>query len=337
MTLENKTILLLLLTGFLSVLTSLTHGASECEPVGDIQFICGIIDAEDIIEIPNSEVVIASGRTSPSTGSIYAVNSQNFQSREIFPQNALEARLNTYLYKDCHSEATSFQPHGVTYRLGVDGIHTLYVVGHGEREAVEVFELNVADELPSLRWVGCIVAPDSVARFNAVTSLPDGAIAVTDLNRAGGAVWEWSVDLGWRIIPGSEMVGANGIVSSEDGDWLYIAEYFAKNIVKLSRGRATPLLERKNVGYMVDNIRWSQDGSTLLLAGHDRNCDPQFNCTMSDLTNILRMNPVSLDTESVLLWRSLDVFPVSTVAIEVDEEIWLGGIRGTDRLVRHPR
>ena len=133
------------------------------------------------------------------------------------------------------------------------------------------------------------------------------------------------------------MVGANGIVSSEDGDWLYIAEYFAKNIVKLSRGRATPLLERKNVGYMVDNIRWSQDGSTLLLAGHDRNCDPQFNCTMSDLTNILRMNPVSLDTESVLLWRSLDVFPVSTVAIEVDEEIWLGGIRGTDRLVRHPR
>jgi hypothetical protein len=133
------------------------------------------------------------------------------------------------------------------------------------------------------------------------------------------------------------MVGANGIVSSEDGGWLYIAEYFAKNIVKLSRGRETPLLERKSVGYMVDNIRWSQDGGTLLLAGHDRNCDPQFNCTMSDLTNILRMNPVSLDTESVLLWRSLDVFPVSTVAIEIDEEIWLGGIRGTDRLVRHPR
>ena len=75
MTLENKTILLLLLSGFLSVLTSLTHGASECEPVCDIQFICGIIDAEDIIEIPNSEVVIVSGRTSPSTGSIYAVNS----------------------------------------------------------------------------------------------------------------------------------------------------------------------------------------------------------------------------------------------------------------------
>ena len=46
---------------------------------------------------------------------------------------------------------------------------------------------------------------------------------------------------------------------------------------------------------------------------------------------------MSLDTESVLLWRSLDVFPVSAVAIEVDEKIWQGGIRSTDRLVRHPR
>jgi len=336
--LKSKTVLLLSLVGILSFLDSSAYGASECESVGDIQFICGIIDAEDIIAIPNSEVVIASGRTSPSTGSIYAVNSQSFQSSEIFPKNALKAKLNTSLYKDCPSEASSFQPHGVSYRLGVDGVHTLYVVGHGEREAIEVFELIVAAELSSLRWVGCILAPDSVNRFNAVTSLPDGAIAVTDLNRAGGAVWEWSVDLGWRIIPGSEMAGANGIVSSVDGDWLYVAEYFEKNVVKLSRGRTTPLIERRNVGYMVDNIRWSQDGKTLLLAGHDRNCEPLGgNCTMADLTNILRMDPESLNTESVLLWRSLDVFPVSTVAIEVGKEIWLGGIRGTDRLVRHPR
>ena len=329
-------VFLLLLSNILFYISVTAHGAAECEPDGDIEFICGIMNAEDIIAIPGSDFIIASGRISDSAGSIYAINKNSYESREVFPKNALASNFNTSFSASCPGQASTFQPHGVSYRVGTNGAHTLYVVGHGEREAIEIFELNTETHWPTLRWIGCIIAPDSVFRFNSVTSLPDGAVAATDFNRAGGFVWEWNMGKGWSVVPGSEMAGANGLVSSPSGEWLYIAEYFEKNIVKLSRGQRQPKVERVNVGYMVDNIRWADDDS-LFLAGHDRECPEGGGCTNTDVTVILRAQSESLSITPVLTWSGRDFFPVSTVAIEVDDEVWLGGIRGTDRIVRHPK
>ena len=75
-------------------------------------------------------------------------------------------------------------------RPGTGETHTLYVVGHGGQEAVEVFRLDASGAAPTFTWVGCVVAPDMVG-LNSVAVLPDGGFAVTNFKFTEGELWEW--------------------------------------------------------------------------------------------------------------------------------------------------
>jgi hypothetical protein len=85
---------------------------------------------------------------------------------------------------------------------GRNSVHKLYVVVHGGREAVEVFELDAKPQTPTLTWIGCAVAPDPIG-LNSVRALPDGGFIATNFlprNRqmaalqkgeVNGELWEW--------------------------------------------------------------------------------------------------------------------------------------------------
>ena len=98
-------------------------------------------------------------------------------------------------------------------------MHTLYVVGHGAREAIEVFELDAGGALPTMKWIGCIPAPEGTQRINSITALPAGFLGATNFDPTGGELWEWHPIIGWIEVPGSQMRGPNGLVSSNDGRW----------------------------------------------------------------------------------------------------------------------
>ena len=118
--------------------------AQTCDPDGEVQFVCGVTNPEDLYQIPETPWVVASGRISDVAGPIYAVDIRDQSSRIIFPDNALLPEHDTTIYQGCPGpNPSSFQPHGLTLREGNDGIHTLYVVGHGEREAIEIFDLDI--------------------------------------------------------------------------------------------------------------------------------------------------------------------------------------------------
>ena len=147
-------------------------------------------------------------------------------------------------------------------RLG----HTLYAVHHGDRESIEVFEVNAKSTPPAVSWIGCAVVPDPVG-INSVAALPDGGFVLTNFDprqppppgggRGGGLssklaageqngeVWEWHAKSGWAKVPGSETAGANGIEVSRDGKWLYIAQWGKQSFLRLSRGK-TPV-ERQEI------------------------------------------------------------------------------------------
>ena len=126
---------------------------------------------------------------------------------------------------------------GLNLRPGENGRHTLYVVGHGDREAIEVFELDLGGAVPTLQWVGCAVAPEALA-LNSVVALPEGGFAATSPRT--GDVWEWSTGAGWSRVPGSEGIGPNGLEISRDGRWFYVGGYGSQSLIRLSRGR-TPV------------------------------------------------------------------------------------------------
>ena len=78
---------------FLSLCGINAFAAQTCDPDGEVQFVCGPINPEDLYQIPDTSWVIASSRVSDVDGSIYAVDILSYSSRVIFPANA--SLLNT--------------------------------------------------------------------------------------------------------------------------------------------------------------------------------------------------------------------------------------------------
>jgi len=279
--------------------------------------------------------VIASGRISDVAGPIYAVHASDHTVREIFPQGAAFPDHDTALYHDCPGFNPVFQPHGLTLREGGGGVHTLYVVGHGAREAIEVFDLDVRGTVPALTWIGCIVAPAGTRRINSITALPDGALGATIFATEGGELWEWHPETGWTEVPCSQMAGPNGLVSSPDGRWFYIGGWSDQALVRLSRGQTPIRIDAAPVGFNVDNVRWGNDGH-IVVAGHVTRCPDTNDCELAAAC-VATVDPDTLEVQQRVDYKGNEFFRLGTVAIEVDDEVWVGGIRGSLGIARFPR
>ena len=206
----------------------------------------------------------------------------------MFPSATAKERLDAKTYDSCPgplagTDRETFRTHGLYLKPGRNGVHTLYVVHHGLRESIEVFEVEARAKEPAVTWVGCAVAPDPIG-LNAVVALPDGGFAATNFDprrpagaRGGfspellegknnGEVWEWHTGAGWKKVPGSEAAGANGLEISKDGKWYYVAEWGNRSFMRLSRGQTPVKRDEIPLGFRVDNVRWAPDGQ-LFVAG----------------------------------------------------------------------
>ena len=188
-------------------------------------------------------------------GYLYFIDSQQLDSVAVYPSTFSDHRADSVRFNNCPGPQTEgFRPHGLSLVTGDNGLHTLLVVRHGAREAIEVFEIEETQDLPKLTWIGCVLSTADVV-FNSVVSTPEGGMAGTHFQLPSGYVYEWTVDSGWNQVPGSETQGPNGIEISEDGKWFYIAGWGSQSLIKLSRGQ--PEFERSSVGvsHHIDNQR----------------------------------------------------------------------------------
>ena len=161
------------------VLGLVRSGEAQCLPNGDVRFVCGPVSPEDLAAVPGSPWVIVSGYE--VDGYLYATDTRNHRSVPLFPTSSFLSRPDPS-FSDCAGPVTAgFQPHGLSLRPGSRGTHTLYVVRHGSREAIEVFEVDGRGAWPSLTWVGCVVVPEGVT-LNSVW----GRIRRDTLRPAGG-------------------------------------------------------------------------------------------------------------------------------------------------------
>ena len=275
--------------------------AAGCDAIGNIRFICDQLGPEDLAPVPGSDWVLSSGQT--VNGSIRLVNLRDKTTTVLFPSPASKERFNKKTYDSCPgpigSEGDKFRAHGLYLRLGPNAVHTLYVVHHGDRESIEVFEFDARPKPPVLTWVGCAVAPNPIG-LNSVVGLADGGFITTNFSPRGtdaagrtrmmagennGEVWEWHTTSGWKIVPGSESAGPNGLEISKDGKWLYIGGWGNQSFIRLSRGQTPVKKDSVSVGFRLDNLRWAPDG-TLLAAG-------QGGTAPSQTSNVVKVNPVS--------------------------------------------
>jgi sugar lactone lactonase YvrE len=279
-------------------------------------------------------------------GAIRLIKLRDKTTTVLFPTATAKERLDRKTYDSCPgpidpAEKEKFRAHGLYLRAGTNAIHTLYVVHHGNRESIEVFEFDARPKLPTLTWIGCAVAPEPIG-LNSVVGLPDGGFLTTNFSPRGsdatararmmagennGEVWEWHTGTGWKIVPGSESAGPNGLEISKDGKWLYIGGWGSQSVIRLSRGQTPIKKDSVAVGFRVDNLRWAPDG-VLLAAG-------QGGTAPSQTSHVVKVDPTTLKFQELVRYPYSDAFSVGTVAIQIGRELWMGSVRG-DRIAIFP-
>jgi len=315
-----------------------------CVPAGPIRFVCGQAGPEDLVEVPGSRWLIASAYG--PEGGIFLIDTRASSSTKLFPAAGATENHDRKTYDSCPgpvqgADRERFRTHGLYLKPGRDSRHTLYVVYHGARESIEVFELDARTQ-PSLTWIGCAIAPEPIG-LNSVAALPDGGFVATNFDprpapgekRAGpfttaltdgrinGELWEWRTGKGWSKVPGSESAGANGVELSPDGRWYYVAQWGNRSFYRLSRGQAKVDRQEIPLGFRVDNVRWAPDG-TLLVAGQGEN------------TSVIgKVDPRTMTYREIISYPTSPAISAATVAVQVGNELWAGSFRG-DRIAVYP-
>jgi len=317
--------------------------AASCDAVGNVRFVCDQVGPEDLAVVPGTDWVISSGMA--VNGAIRLIDVRTKTTTVLFPTATRQERFDKKTYASCPGpidplEQDKFRAHGLYLRSGRNSLHTLFVVHHGNRESIEVFEFDARPKPPKLTWVGCAVAPDPIG-LNSVVGLPDGGFITTNFSPRGadtaargrmmagennGELWEWHPHTAWKKVPGSEAAGPNGIEISKDGKWLYIGGWGSQSVIRLSRGQTPVKRDSVNVGFRVDNMRWGADGM-LLAAGQGT--------APAQTSNVARVDPNTLKFEELIRHPNSDVFASGTVAVQIGADLWVGSVRG-DRIAIFP-
>ncbi|RPI57842.1 MAG: hypothetical protein EHM50_11425 [Lysobacterales bacterium] len=298
-----------------------------CTPAADV--VCGQQAPEDLVALGPNWVV--AGAYS-GAGGIALIRVRDRMSFTAYPAASAAHRPDTKAYPDCPGppSAGQFTTHGVYVAPGDGPVHTLFVVGHGARESIEVFEVDTTRSMPAVTWLGCVVAPEPIG-LNSVRGLPDGGFITTNfLPRGGtrgamqrmmggernGELWEWHTASGWQKVPGSEAAGANGVELSEDGKTLYVAAWGSQSFFRLSRGTPPPVRDEIPLGFRVDNIHWARDGSLYAVGQAGQSW------------KAVKIDPRTLAVRDIVSQADTPEFGSGTALVEVGDTLWVGSFRG---------
>jgi hypothetical protein len=323
---------------------------AACDPVGDVKFICGPVNSEDLVQIPGTHWILAGGLAEGDhpMGRIYLLDAGDHSMKILLP-GSVAYRQDTKTYPDCPGapDEKNFSAHGLSIRHGANGHHTLYVVHHGGRESIEMFKIDAGKGEPRLTWVGCAVYPAN-SSGNSVAPLPGDGFAATSLfnpadpkfadklfaNEPMGATYTWHPKTGWEVVPASLPIsGDNGVETSHDGKWLFIAGWADETLVRVSLGGKKQQRDVIKTGFHTDNLRFGPDGY-LYAGGQADTAQNIFGCFGSKAEicthpfTVLRVDPKTLKTKVVVQDKGSPAFGGGTTGLKVGAEYWIGTFRG---------
>ena len=243
---------------------------------------CGAERPEDLARIPRTRWLVFSGFSNGA--GLKLVDSEARTMRRWYTGESSQIEPDRKRFGACPAapDAALFNAQGLSLRSASEREHLLYVANHGGRESIEIFRIDSSADEPRLRWIGCVMMPQATPA-NSVATYSDGTILASVLTRPGttitdfvrgqttGGVYEWRPgEASFRLLPGTELRGNNGIETSPDDREFYVVAFGERAVVVYSRADASrPVRKATAPGFMPDNIHW--DDGRLLLAGmqHD--------------------------------------------------------------------
>ena len=316
--------------------------AAACQPSGGLSFVCGMDNPEDLVLLPNTRWLIASGMA-PGSG-LHLIDARAKTGRTMYGVDAANARTDRTRFAGCPGplDPKLAVLHGLSLRRAPSGRYTLYATNHGGREAIEVFEIEPREFPPWARWVGCVLMPPGMAA-NSVAAFSDGALIATVLTLPGksfedllagrntGAVFLWTPgSVGFQMLAGTELPGNNGIDTSPDDREFFVVSSGLKRVVAFSRrDTAKPLRFAQLKEFAPDNVRWADN--RLITAGmidNEPGCGgPPRNregirCSRGYVAAAI--DPMTMAATEIARGPATPAFTGTATAIRVGNEVWLG-------------
>jgi hypothetical protein len=329
---------------------ALLSGAADvgaAEPCAQNE-ICSLKNAEDMIRLADSRWALVSrlGRDPQAPGGFSLVDLKTRTSRVLTPD---VSKPPVARYSDCPRApvASELVTHGLDVRQLAHGPMEVFAVNHGGRESIEVFDVQVRGQEPTLTWKGCVILPADISA-NAVAALPDG-MAVSSFGASGdqgtadllaghpsGFVGRWTPKAGWNHVPGSEFGGDNGVTAASDGSVLYVNNWNdgTLRIVPLGSGAASATIRLGD--FHPDNVHFLPDGN-LLIAGQVGTareimaCASQATCPVGSM--IVVVDPKSQVVRSQRTVAPTSAFGAASTALLYGKDYWVSSFRG-DRIMR---
>jgi hypothetical protein len=346
-------ILVLLAAGIGGTISTGAQSAS-CAPAGGLAFICGVPNPEDLVLVPNTRWLIASGMA-PGSG-LHLVDTRAKTVRNLYAAGVPKTRADRTKFASCPGPLDPAQAvlHGLSLRPAQNGLYTVYATNHGGRQSIEVFELDARAAAPSATWVGCVLMPNGL-EANSVAAFTDGTLLATVLimpgksfadafaGRITGAVYMWTPgSAAFKALPGTELPANNGIETSPDDREFFVVSTTTKRIVAFARSNpGKPLRSAQLAEFGPDNVRWTSD-NRLITAGMIDNepacggapkTEDGIRCARGYVAATI--DPKTMAVKELARGPATPAFTGTAIAMQVGDELWLGSFNA-DRVAYRP-
>ncbi|MGD2166507.1 MAG: SMP-30/gluconolactonase/LRE family protein [Gammaproteobacteria bacterium] len=324
------------------------ESSTDCRDEQGLSYLCGFILPEDVVNVGSTGLVLASGHRAP--GHMYLIDPAADTWAELIHSATFRLQHDINAWPGCPGPLNleAFDVHGISLAETSPGRFSIYTTSHGEREAIEIYALDLGGDprgaAPVLTWTGCVLLQQD-GYFNAVARLADGGFVTTrmrDRNAStdsvrgtiSGRVFEWHPGGSLQPLSGTELSLPNGIEVSADGRFVFVAASGTQELVRFDL-RANPIGKRTVSTPMgPDNIHWDGNGR-LLIAGPNpvdaANCeDPPCRAGWT----VIEVDPQTLAVARLGGADGTAAMQRASAAIRVGNEIWVGS--NEDRIARFP-
>jgi hypothetical protein len=333
----------------------------ECGVHGDIDILCGTRSPEDLELTPDGKSILVSQFVQGRGGAGIAGLVLFDPAKKTFTRMTPTADPR----KDWGDPACpgpigdALAPHGISLLKRNGGAIQVYVVNHGGRESIEMFELKQNGRLSELVWHGCVV---SMQAFNDVAAQPDGGFIATHptalqppppppgqakaapapannlfSGQPSGYVSRWIPGKGEAELPGTRAGYPNGVLVSADGRYMYFNAWTAKEVHKydLKDGKEVGMVK---LDFMPDNISWTSRRTMLAagVKGARGDCPAGSGTPCIQGFGIAEIDPAKMEARTVFDSQGKGAL-ISGVseALQVGDSIYIGAFSG-DRIVKIP-
>ncbi len=314
---------------------SVAQEVVSCPSDPGITYICGLMNAEDLLSVGDTGMIITSGMSGENvTGHLYLVNPlDNTWEELVFGANFSQDQDNA-MFPNCPGplDTSNFSAHGLALREIAANQFDLYITSHGAREAIEVFDLDMSEGIAELTWKGCVTLDESIMH-NSVAILDDGGFVTTQFmvwadgiasamsGEPTGGVVAWHPGSEPALIPGSEVAAPNGIVVSDDGRYIYIAAFGSRELVRLDTASDPVAQTAVSLDIVLDNVRWGAPGKLITAGGNAEGGGWSVVEVDADTLEVVNLGSFGGDVA---------MQGVSS-ALQMNDEIWVGTYNG-DRI-----